>query len=146
MDLETWNSEQLWRECYGTLAENCLFFAEDIFGVQFCILNDKICSFEPETGDIKEISDSLDFWAKYILEDYKVLTGYPIAHLWQKQYRSIPINTRLVPKIPFVCGGKFEIDNLYLIDATEGMKFRASIAQQIQNSPDGTNISIKIVN
>src|SRR5690242_19113144 len=36
-DLQQWNSPDLWRSAYGNLAEDALFFAEDIFGEQFCI-------------------------------------------------------------------------------------------------------------
>ena len=145
IELEAWNSEQLWKECYGSLTENCLFFAEDIFGGQFCVLNNKICSFDPETGDIQEIADNFERWAKCILDDYNMMTGYSLAHSWQEKYGAIPVNRRLLPKIPFVCGGEFKIDNLYLVDAVKGMKFRADIAKQIRDCPDGSKITIRVI-
>lgn len=144
MNLETWNSDELWRKNYGTLAENCLFFAEDIFGGQFCIFNNKIYSFDPETGNKEVVGDNIEQWAKLILEDYNVLTGFSLAHQWQQEHGILPINKRLLPKIPFVAGGRFTVDNLYSVDSVKGMKVRADIAQQIHDLPDGTKITVRV--
>jgi hypothetical protein len=57
----------------------------------------------------------------------------------------IPINSRLIPKIPFVCGGDFNIENLAVINSVSGMKSRANLANQIANLEDGTQIEFKIV-
>ena len=145
ISLESWNSQQLWRKDYGSLAEKGLFFAEDIFGVQFCILNNKIVTFDPETGDTELIANNLENWAKCILDDYEFLTGFSFAHSWQQRYGAIPPGKRLLPKIPFVLGGEFEIENLYVLDSIKGMQFRADLARQIKDNPDGTKIKFKIV-
>ena len=139
MTLESWNSDNLWRKDDGDLAQNCLFFAEDIFGGQFCIFNDKIYSFDPETGAKELVANQIEEWAKIILEDYNVLTGFPLAHKWQQEYGTLPINKRLLPKIPFVGGGTFTVDN-----SVKGMKVRADIAQQIYALPDGTKITVRV--
>lgn len=52
---------------------------------------------------------------------------------------------RLVPKLPFVAGGEFEVDNLYAADAVEGMRARGNLAVQIRDLPDGAQISYRIV-
>lgn len=145
ISLDIWNSRESWKQYYGCLADKCLFFAEDIFGGQFCIVGDKICTFDPETGDLEEIADSFENWAKSMLDEYDFLTGFSLAHSWQEKYGVIPPGKRLLPKIPFVCGGEFTIDNLYLLDSVTGMKLRADLARQIQNSPDGTKIKFRIV-
>jgi hypothetical protein len=59
---------------------------------------------------------------------------------------SLPMNKRLLPKIPFVVGGDFAVENLYLVDSVQGMKVRANVAQQINNLPDGVKINIRVVN
>jgi hypothetical protein len=148
MTLEMWNSDDLWRKDYGNLTENCLFFAEDIFGVQFCIFESKIYSFDPETGTKELLATDIEQWSKAILEDFNMLTGFPLAHEWQLKHGNLTlstINKRLLPKIPFFCGGKFEVDNLYLADSVKGMKLRAEIALQTRNTPDGTKIKFHIV-
>ena len=37
MDLETWNLPGTWRDTYQDMANGHLFFAEDVFGDQFCL-------------------------------------------------------------------------------------------------------------
>jgi hypothetical protein len=87
----------------------------------------------------------IEGWAKAIISDYDVLTGYPLAHQWQKQNSQLPAKKRLLPKMPFVAGGEFVLDNLYLADVVEGMKFRADIASQIKDLPNGAHIKFNVV-
>jgi len=137
-----WNESALWRSGYKGLADGCLFFAEDVFGGQFCIKDSKVYTFDPETGSFEYLADDIESWAKMLLSDYEVLTGYPLAHQWQKQNGQLPAGKRLLPKVPFVLGGEFVLDNLYLADAVEGMRFRADIASQINELPDGAQIRL----
>ena len=139
-----WNENTLWRSAYKGFADGCLFFAEDIFGGQFCIKDSKIYIFDPETGLLDYLADDIESWAKLVINDYEVLTGYSLAHKWQKQYGLLPAGKRLLPKVPFVMGGEFVLDNLYLVDAVEGMKFRANIACQIKDLPDGSQVRFNI--
>ncbi|WP_336998466.1 SMI1/KNR4 family protein [Leclercia sp. M50] len=139
-----WNDKGLWIECYDDLARNALFFAEDVFGGQFCIKEDGIYTFDPETGAFDYLAPDINEWCKLILEDYEVLTGYPLANAWQKKHGSIPPGYRLVPKIPFVVGGEYEPDNIYLEKSTIAMKARATIALQIRDVPDGSNIQLTL--
>jgi len=142
INLEDWNKEGLWRSAYQGLADNCLFFAEDVFGGQFCIKNDEIYAFDPETGGMEYLASDIEGWANVIFEDYEMLTGYPLAHDWQELNGRIPSGSRLLPKIPFVAGGDFTLANLYLSDAVDGMKFRAEIAVQIKDLPEGARIEL----
>ncbi len=139
-----WNDKGLWIECYDDLARNALFFAEDVSGGQFCIKEDGIYTFDPETGAFDYLAPDINEWCKLILEDFEVLTGYPLANAWQKKYGSIPPGYRLVPKIPFVVGGEYEPDNIYLEKSTIAMKARATIALQIRDVPDGSNIQLTL--
>jgi hypothetical protein len=83
--------------------------------------------------------------AAALLDDYETLTGYPLAHEWQRQYGALPEGKRLVPKMPFVTGGAFDVANLYAEDAVEGMRARGNLAMQINDLPDGTRIRYRIV-
>lgn len=145
IDVNCWNSENLWRNKYSDSTKGYLFFAEDIFGGQFCIINERIHTFDPETEETEEVATNFDDWAKCILDEYNYLTGFELAHEWQLKNGSIPVGKRLLPKVPFVLGGKFTTDNLYLLDSVTGMKVRGDLAQQIKNSPDGTKVTFKIV-
>jgi hypothetical protein len=143
--LDDWNSLDLWRCGYGELAEGLLFFAEDIFGTQFCLKEGKVYSFDPETADLTFVAKTIDEWAGKILKDYSLLTGYPLAHEWQVENGPLEPRNRLMPKTPFVLGGEFSIDNLVSIDGARSMRCRANLARQIHSLPDGTQIKFEIV-
>ena len=143
--LDDWNARSLWIADYEGMADGCFFFAEDTFGGQFCIKDGNVFVFDPETGALDYLADDLDGWTTAILAEYEALTGYALAHEWQTRYGQIPPHKRLLPKIPFVAGGKFSIDNLCLQNAVEGMKFRAHIANQIKELPDGAQVEFEIV-
>jgi hypothetical protein len=145
LGIREWNAAPLWRDTFSNMADDALYFAEDIFGVQFCIRDDAIHRFDPETGAFQEMAPTLDAWAKILLADAEVLTGHSIAHRWQVRHGPLPGGSRLVPVIPFVLGGEFEVTNLHLLEAAKGMRFRASIAVQIRDLPEGTEVKIKLV-
>ena len=144
-NLRAWNEQALWVSAYDGLADGLFFFAEDVFGGQFAIKDNEVWTFDPETGEKEAIASSLEGWAQALVEDYETLTGYPLAHEWQAKYGTIAPGDRLIPKVPFVLGGNFDIANLHALEATKGMLFRASIAVQIRDLPDGAQIHLKVV-
>lgn len=145
MDLERWNMEVLWRSEFGAAAEGLLFFAEDAFGEQFGLSNGKVWRFNPESAAREEIARDLDEWAEKILADYSFETGYQPAHDWQQQNGQLMEGQRLIPKIPFIMGGKYESDNLFALDAVKGMRYRADIWKQIRDLQDGAPIQLKVL-
>ena len=142
LGIKQWNNAQLWKTKYEMELADVVFFAEDLFGVQFCLRNNAIHSFDPETAEFNELAKNLDQWANWILEDHKLRTGWPLGHFWQLRNGPLPSGMRLLPKKPFVLGGEFAIDNLYALSDVEGMCFRASIANQIYGCPDGTKVTL----
>jgi hypothetical protein len=139
-----WNDDALWRDGYKGLIDGCIFFAEDVFGGQFCLRNDKVYTFDPETASLEYLADDIEHWVDVLLNDYEVLTGYPLAHQWQIKNGPLQPGQRLFPKLPFVMGGEFTEGNLYSLDAVAGMRFRAEIASQINALPDGAEVKISI--
>lgn len=144
LSLSEWNSFGLWKSHYGEDISSVVFFAEDIFGEQFAIKDSKIHRFDSETYEFSYISESLELWAREVLEDYENQTGYTSAHKWQNIYGPIPPGYRLIPKMPFILDGSFEIDNLRVDDPVHAMHFRAELANKIRNLPDGATIEIQI--
>jgi hypothetical protein len=145
LDLLRWNMAETWKSEYGDFTEGLYSFAQDIFGVQHCIKGEEIVSFDPETGSTEFLAKSIAEWATKILEDLEFLTGYPIAHQWQSKYGALPIENRLMPKIPFVCGGEFAIGNLVSIEARRSMQLRANFALQLKDIPDGQQFTFKLI-
>jgi hypothetical protein len=144
MDLASWNAPGLWRDTYGPLADGYLFFAEDVFGVQFALRGAEVVTFDPETGETETLARDLAGWAKVILDDYNFLTGHELAHDWQRRHGPLPAGQRLLPKTPFVMGGQFAIDNLYALDVVQGMRFRGDMARKIHDLPDGARVKLTI--
>lgn len=145
LGLDAWNSPELWRSSYDDLTDAWCFFAEDIFGGQFAIGSDGISTFDPETGDFERLASDVEGWAAAVFSDYEVLTGYPLAHEWQGRNGALPAGQRLLPKVPFVLGGEFSVDNLYAADAVVGLRYRGELSKQLQQHPDGTPITFRVV-
>ncbi len=137
-----WNNRSLWKYEFDEPYEDFTFFAEDIFGVQYCVQQSDIYVFDPETGIFEILCNSIGDWANIIIQDVNFRTGALIAKEWQNKYGKIQPGSRLLPKKPFVLGGGYEIENLYLCNELEGMRFRACIAKQIRDLPDGSEVIV----
>ncbi|MGB8011036.1 MAG: hypothetical protein WCF68_05445 [Terriglobales bacterium] len=140
-----WNSESLWRSEYHGMDEGAFFFAEDVFGSQFCIHRDGVYSFDPETGSFTSMASGIEEWAGQVLGDYELWTGHNLARDWQEQHGALSIGHRLLPVTPFVLGGEFTVANLHSIEAVNGMRYRASIAVQIKDLPDGASVKLQVI-
>ena len=137
-----WNDEGLWRSAYGEKAQDLYFFAENVFGEQFCIQDDEIHIFDPETDVTKKCCDHIDEWADLMLgEEGNYYTGFSLGHEWQIANGPLERGRRLVPKLPFVCRGPYEVSNLFSLDSVQGMLYREELAKKIEGVPDGTEIS-----
>lgn len=143
LGISEWNAPALWKYEYGGALDGFLCFAEDVFGGQFALATDAVVAIDPETGGCEVVAKTLEGWADIVLGDSSYRTGHPLAHDWQRCYGPLTVGHRLVPKVPFVIGGKFVLDNLYSTDEVEGMRFRGSIARQIRDVPDGGHVVLE---
>lgn len=143
--LDRWNSLQGWRSDYGDLSQGCLFFAEDLVGGQFCVVDGAFYKFDPETGDRQLIGHSIAEWASVILKDDESQTLWPLGHKWQEKHGPLPTGKRLGPKTPFVLGGHYAPDNLYLVEPEKLMRFYANLARQIHDLPEGARVELKVI-
>jgi hypothetical protein len=129
---------------YGDLAAGLHCFGEDVFGNQFVLCDDSIGLFDVETGETEEITRSLEEWAACLLND-DYWSGWSLAHQWQTQHGSLKPGVRLIPKRAFILGGQFTVENLYVLNALDGIKYRACIALQIRDLPDGTVVKLSVI-
>lgn len=141
--LSEWNSPDLWRNNFQGLIEGGLFFAEDIFGVQFSIKSNGVYSFNPETAEYDFVASDINAWSEAILADYEYLTGYTLAHQWQEANGALAPGHRLCPKVPFSLGGAFDIENLFSMESVSLMRYMAEIAVQIKDIPNGAEITLE---
>jgi hypothetical protein len=108
--LQRWNQSDLWRCDYGDLANGLVFFGEDLFGDQFAIDGEEVVSFKAETGERHPIAESIGGWLTLVLADTDVLTGRPVAELWERERGPLSPGTRLTAITPFVMGGSYELE------------------------------------
>ena len=143
-DVAEWNRADGWRRTYGELADGLFFFAEDVFGNQFASDRDgRVVAFDAETAGLEPLASSVEDWVKVLLDDWRYLTGYPLAHDWQDANRPLKPGERLVPRTPFVIGGEFSIENLTAGVDHQAMEFRGEIATQIAHLPEGAEIVLR---
>jgi hypothetical protein len=144
--LEGWNAESLWRSGYEDLAEGLFFFAEDILQDQFCLSKKQggVHRFDAETGQTTFLAESVEGWAGVILSNYRRETGWPLVHEWQEKNGRLPLGKRLMPKTPFFLGGEYKIENLWAGNPLEGMRFKADLAMQTRNLPEGAQVKLNI--
>ncbi|MBL8705887.1 MAG: hypothetical protein JNM30_13630 [Rhodospirillales bacterium] len=144
LSLENVNSADGWRGAYPAIPADVLFFGQDIFGGQFGLRSGAVWTLDPETGDLTRTADTLEAFVTLLLRDYDVMVGHSLAHQWQATHGALKHDQRLAPKIPFVMGGEFTVDNLYAADLLPLMRARADIARQIADLPDGAQVELKI--
>ena len=143
--LADWNAENTWVGSYDHLADGALFFAEDALGSQFALRDGEVVVFDPETGTFEPMARDLEDWAAKVLADPDVWTAHSLARAWQEANGQLRDGHRLVPVTPFVLGGAFSVENLRSMEATKGMRYRAEIAVQIRDLPDGTPVNLRVV-
>ena len=139
-----WNDPSGWKRKFEADLSAEIFFAEDVFGEQFSLRQNGVLKFNPETGETELFAESLDGWAEKILENYALHTGHPLAREWQKKHGALSKGCRLAPKMPFVAGGEYAVSNLASMGDIELIEFRAQIANQIANLPEGAQIQIDV--
>ena len=142
--LAEWNSESCWRSEFGDLTAGLLFFAENVFQDQYCLGSSCVLRFNAETGGTQPMANSIEQWAATILQDYEHETGCGLASEWQRKFGTLEPGKRLLPKTPFFLGGSYSMENLWAGDAVEGMRFKADVATQTRNMPDGTQVRLVI--
>jgi hypothetical protein len=146
MTFQAWNGVEAWKYAYGGVVDDVMFFAEDIFGDQFGILNDSVVLFRSETAELEPIASSLEEWACRMLTEYEDLTGYTIARAWQREHGPLAKGTRLTGKVPFVLGGAYDLSNLHAAESLKLMRFRGDIYCQIRDQPDGAQLKVTVKN
>jgi hypothetical protein len=142
--IEEWNRPDGWRALYPQMPAGLEFFAEDVFGDQFAIANDSVVGFDPETGELTDTWTSFHDWLSTVVADPDIHVGRGLLTRWRHSRGQLERNQRLVPRVPFVLGGEYEVDNLVAMTALRGMQVRADLARQLAGVPDGSAIQLRV--
>ena len=133
------------KEEYGNHLTNLISFGEDIFGNQFCFdaHREEIVFFNIEDASKNLMGKTFEDWVDCFTKDFDYYSGFTYALEWQKENRLKP-DQRLCPKKPFTIGGDYNVSNFYASDYPKFIKINASIAKQLHDLPDGTDVRLNI--
>jgi hypothetical protein len=142
--VQQWNDPVGWRSDFQFDLSRYLFFAEDVFGLQFAIGDDAVAQFDPETGGVSQLAPSVREWLDLVAADHSTIAGSAFAREWCANHGPLQPGDRLVPKTPFVLGGSFSLENLTLVEELKAMRIRSAIANSIKDVPEGGEVVFRI--
>lgn len=119
-------------------------FAVDATGYPFVTSSQGILQMNLETGVFTKVADDMEGWARIILNRYAELTGWEICKAWQDANGALPDSARLLPRMPFVGGGKETVDNLIASPLPELIEYYAELAARIREMPEGGVLEIHL--
>jgi hypothetical protein len=134
----------LLRNEFGSIISDMFFIGQDIFGNQFGMKKKGYYLFNIETGDIEFLAKCFDDLLEVIYYNLSYYSGKELIAEWVMRNNKFIASDRFAPKIPFVLGGDYTIDNIYSLNCILNIRNNANIAKQVHNLPDGTNFKIEI--
>jgi len=129
-------------EKFSFLTKETMFFAQDIFGNQFCFKNNQIFLFFIESGELEYVANKFNEFLEILEEEYDYLTGVAVKKEWEDSHVQLKFGERLCPKKPFILGGGYELDNFYNIETYNNLDYNSNIAIQLYGIPDKTKVKI----
>ena len=63
---------------------------------------------------------------------------------WQAANGGLAPGDHLAPSVPFVLEGEYDPNNLYLLSAVSDLRWRAQLATQIRDLPDGAELRLHV--
>lgn len=142
--LEAWNDPTGWVRDYGTSAEGLFFFAEDAFGDQFAWNGQRVVRFLAETGEREDFAEDVFGALERITKNAEVELGLGVLEGWIAAHGPMPEGVHLFPRTPLVTGGSLDPSEVVTIDPFENMRFKAHLACQIAEIPDGGKIEFVV--
>lgn len=118
-------------------------FAADAFGDLYAVSGSTILKVETETGVMDAVAHNLEEWASVILADPDVEVGESFLREWERTHGTMSKGERLHPRMPFIFGGGYDDENIVAMPLPEILKFRAELARQTSDLPDGARITLE---
>ena len=99
---------------------------------------------DPETGDTEPTGVPTEDWVAQIRADASTQEPVWLLEEWEQSNAPLLVTQHLAPKHPFVLGGAFEVENLFATDALSDLAWRAQLAIQLRDLPDGAEVKLAI--
>jgi hypothetical protein len=132
-----------WKGIYQDDVRRTVFFAMDVFGFPFGVLDNNIVWMNPETGELHRITKSVRRFLEMVNTEPEHMIGFQAHVDWFDRGQTYEIGQRLAPKVPFVLGGGKSIADFYATDIIERADFNAFIYAKTKNMPDRTRIKFE---
>ena len=120
-------------------------FAEDAFGDQFLLRDDRVMRLSGELGEVSEAAESLPRFFDALLADAALVLDYePLLRFLAPGDRLAP-GELLAAYPPFVLSGEGSARDLRPVDALERRRFLADLARQLHGLPEGAEVRLKVI-
>jgi hypothetical protein len=139
-----WNDPIGWKREFGAILPAGEIFAESFLGDQYVVVEELVSRWDPETGEAEPTGLSLSAWIERVRSDAADQQPVWLLEAWEQANGGLPVTHHLAPKVPFVLGGEFEVDNLCSVDAASDLAWRAQLALQIRDLPDGAEVKLHV--
>lgn len=143
--IQEWNAAK-WKDEFGELARDIVFFASDIFGDQYGFATrdgrHQLCRFRCEGGHTEFIGgrDLMKWLRDHVLRDLSSLIDVGLASALMKRLGPIPLGHDIAFKLPLICGGKYEAENCEIMETSFHLQLLGQLSVQNRQHPHGTNI------
>lgn len=123
-----------------TFKENGLTpFAEDAFGVQFCVdTNNLVSVFYPESAEIEQLNVSKDEFLEDIHSNPDETLSLGIFNEACLKLGRLKIDEHFAMKVELSLGGEFSVNNMFIMKSIDHMNSLYKISEQIKNDQIGT--------
>ena len=139
---DDWRRQSFYADVYRT---DLLLFADDVFCHQFGIDDSGVVySLNPESGAISEISSTLEGWSAKVLKRFDYFSGHSVARKWQESHGVLKDRERLFPKVPFLLGGRYAVENLFACEDVVGLRYLSDVCEQTKSMPNGTKVILRV--
>lgn len=120
-------------------------FGQDLFGNQFVFHQQtrQVFFFKCETGRKELLAEGFNEWLAIFESDKDYFSGEPLAAEW-KEKKALGEGFRLCPRLPFIMGGEYEINNLIPSPFPKYIQYYAELAKQIANVEDGVKVKLTL--
>jgi hypothetical protein len=140
----TWNDATGWKGKYVNIPIPGEVVAESFLGDQYLVVDLLVARWDPESGDTEPTGLSLDDWIARMREDASTEVPVWLLSEFERSNGSLAVTEHLAPRLPFILGGEFEVDNLYAADAVKDLEWRAQLAVQLRDLPDGAEVKLHV--
>ena len=142
--VSAWNDPDLWRAAFDGLADGTPFFAENFLGEQYRIVEGEVTRWDPDTCDHELCGADLDGWLARVRADPAGAAPLWMHEEWEATHGALSTQNHLAPRVPYVLGGEYSLDNVRDLDSVTDLRLRATLATRIRDLPDGASIEFDV--